>query len=146
MPHVPGRSGNTRFSRESRSNSRWPEAKIISVLCLAGAKLVMPASSSFCWHLLTKRQICWHPLTKNEFADVCWRNSNLLTFSDIWWRKRVFPSTKATVMLTSSDVCWRESSLLTFADEKQICWHLLTKKKSADICWTLPARMIRQRS
>ncbi len=130
------------LSRDWGTNTRWPEAKTMSVQCLAGAKLDMPASSSFCWqlltfadscwHLLTVADICWQLLTRKNFsgtkstrvliiADICW---HLLTLADICWH-----------LLTFADICWH---LLTFAD---ICWHLLT---FADVCWTLPAQTIQQ--
>jgi hypothetical protein len=32
----------------------------------------------------------------------------------------------------SADICWQKTNLLTFADKKQIFWHLLTIYKSAD--------------
>jgi hypothetical protein len=81
------------LSRDWRTSTRWPEAITISVQCVAGAKMDMPASSSFCWHALTfpdekdffkckiyvYSDICWHLLT---FADICW---HLLTFADICW-------------------------------------------------------------
>ncbi len=95
------------LSRDWSTNTRWPEAKTMSVKCLAGAKLDMLASSSFCWHLLTKKQICWHLLT---LADNCWQ---LLT-------RKILSSTKSTCVLTFADTCWQ---LLTCAD---VWWYLLT--------------------
>ncbi len=69
----------------------------------------MPASLSFCWHLLTKK-------------------TNLLTSADICWQllTRRFLSTTSTCILTFADTYWH---LLTFAD---ICWRLLNLSGSND--------------
>ena len=116
----------------------------------------MPASLSFCWHLLTSADICWHMLTFADscwhllivadscwwerivqvqkfygYDDICWR---LLTFADIYWHLLTLADV-CWHLLTFADVCWH---LLTFAD---ICWHLLT---FADVCWTLPGQTIQQ--
>ncbi len=97
--------------------------KNVPVKCLASAKLCMLASSSFCWHLLTKNLTC---------AD----KKNLLACAD------------KKIMLTSSDICRWERDLLTrksffqvqsFAnnDKYKFSWHLVTFADKNQICWGL---------
>ncbi len=97
----------------------------MSVQCLAGANLDMPASSSFCWHLLTKKQICWHLLT---FADSCGHLLTVADKKDLFKYKIYVCAVICCHLLPFAAICCH---LLTLADT---CWHSLI---FADVCWYL---------